>query len=295
MKRRSPWFVFLCCLLLTVAFIASALVFLGAQRPLIAWQLGQWESWTISTEADLPEEVPPEEFETLTPGSPVHVPVLLYHRVRDPSAKDTYRERLMTVTPASFERQMQSLVDGGFTTITPEELLYALVTSTARLPEKPVLLTFDDGYRDHYTNVLPVLKRLNLQATYYIVPEARRFGGFLTEEMVKEIAASGHVTIGSHTLHHAALTRVGETVREEEIRESKSVLESWTGKPVISFAYPYGFLSSHIEDEVAAAGYGLAFRTGAGASHTSSTRFELRRIQINNDTNVAKTAERYLK
>lgn len=282
MKPYRPFLVLFGCLALVVAFASFALTLLPRQRAILA-------------EVDFLDEEPVIEPETSPPTSPVRVPVLLYHRVRNFSSKDTSRERLMTVSPANFERQMQSLADGGFTPITPDELLYALVTSTSRLPPKPVLLTFDDGYKDHYRTVLPVLQRLKFQATFFIVPAVSKFGGFMSEQMVKDSATSGVVTIGSHTLRHAYLTYISPKDRVSEIEGSKTLLETWIGKPVTSLAYPYGYFSPVIEREVQAAGYGLAFRTGAGANHTSSTRYELRRIQINNDTNVVKTVERYLR
>lgn len=286
MKRLRPFLVFLGCAILAVVFFAWCFVYLRAQRVIFS------EADLLNEELIVEPETPPP---TSPPTSPVRVPVLLYHRVRNFSPKDTSRERLMTVTPANFERQMQSLADGGFTPITPDELIYALVTSTSRLPPKPVLLTFDDGYKDHYRAVLPVLQRLQFQATFFIVPEVSRFGGFMSEQMVKDSATSGVVTIGSHTLRHAYLTQLSPQDRVTEIAGSKTLIESWIGKPVTSLAYPYGYFSPDIKQEVQAAGYALAFRTGAGANHTSSTRFELRRIQINNDTDVVKTVERYVR
>jgi peptidoglycan/xylan/chitin deacetylase (PgdA/CDA1 family) len=282
------WFkrvtVFAACLMLALVAIGCYKYELDRLRP----------NWIIHTEADEPE-APAEEPELIPPTSPVRVPVLLYHRVRVSADKDTARERLMTVTPASFEKQMQSLADGGFVPITPDELLYALVTSTSKLPPKPIMLSFDDGFKDDFTTVLPILERLQLQATFYIVPAASKFGGFMSQDMVRKAAESGYVTIGSHTVHHADLRYLSQEERDSELRDSRALLQTWSGQPVNSFAYPYGYLNAKVEQDVAAAGYLIAFRTGAGADHTSSTRYELRRIQINENTDVIKTIQRYLK
>jgi peptidoglycan/xylan/chitin deacetylase (PgdA/CDA1 family) len=295
------WFerlsVFLACMLLGGFAIASYRFELDRVKPMIAADLAPWKlpNWIIQTEADVPEPETPEPEVLVPPKGAVHVPVLMYHRVRNPIAADTPSQRLLTVTPASFNKQMQSLADNGFTPVTPDQLLFALVTSTAKLPPKPVLLTFDDGYKDDFTNVLPVLERLKLQATFYMVPAATRFGGFMSADMVRQAAHSGYVTIGSHTMHHADLRTLDQSDLESELRDSRTMLQVWSGQPVDSFAYPYGFFNAKVIDAVKDAGYSVAFRTGSGDDHTSSTRYELRRIQINDNTDVLKTVQRYLK
>jgi peptidoglycan/xylan/chitin deacetylase (PgdA/CDA1 family) len=297
MKWLERVMVFAACLVLAALSIGAYWYELGRVRPLIAAQIAPWKlpDWIVQTEADLPEAPQvPEEILT-PPTSSVRVPVLMYHRVRVPVAADTPSQRLMTVTPASFQKQMQALADGGYTPVTPDDLLYALVTSTSKLPAKPVMLTFDDGYKDDFTNVLPVLERLNFHATFYIVPAATRFGGFMSPDMIRKAADSGYVTIGSHTMHHADLRTLSPEDRESELRDSRELLQDWSGQTVDSFAYPYGFLNERVMKDVQAAGYTTAFRTGAGADHTSSTRFELRRIQINEHTDVIQTVQRYLK
>jgi len=297
MKWVERSIVFVACLVLAMLTIGAYWYELDRVRPIIAAELAPWKipNWIVQTEADEPEAAPEEPEQLFPPTSSVVVPVLLYHRVRLPVAKDTARERLMTVTPKSFEHQMQSLVDGGYVPITPDQLLYALVTSTAKLPPKPVMLNFDDGYKDDFTTVLPILERLKLQATFYIVPAASKFGGFMSPAMVKQAAESGYVTIGSHTVHHADLRSLSQEEREAELRDSRDLLQAWSGQLVNAFAYPYGYLNAKVEQDVAAAGYSIAFRTGSGADHTSSTRYELRRIQINENTDVVKTVQRYLK
>ncbi|HVM90874.1 MAG TPA: polysaccharide deacetylase family protein [Verrucomicrobiae bacterium] len=299
MKWLERLYVFLACALLAGVALFSYHYELERVRPLIAAELAPWNvpNWIIKTEADVPAPdlaEPPEEV-LVAPTSSIRVPVLMYHRVRVPLASDTASQKLLTVTPATFEKQMQSLADGGFVPITPDDLLYAMMTSTARLPSKPVLLTFDDGYKDDFTNVLPVLERLKFQGTFYIVPAATRFGGFMSPDMITQAAQSGYVTIGSHTMHHSDLRYLSEDDRLAEIRDSRTLLQIWSGQPVDSFAYPYGFYNDAVIRDVESVGYDLAFRTGAGADHTSSTRFKLPRIQINQDTDVVKTVQRYLK
>lgn len=221
------------------------------------------------------------------------VPILMYHHVRDVKPWHNSKERLYTVTPSVFEKQMEAIKSAGYTTITPEELFEALTDSSKPLPPKPVLLTFDDGHREHYSIVFPILKRLNFKATYFIITLSHTLNGYMKEYMIREVADSGLVTIGSHTRRHAALTRLGNDARKDEIMASKVDLESLIGQPVTSIAYPYGYQSEVVQDEAKNAGYLIGFGIGAGSVHTEKNRYNLRRIQINQTTNIVHALERF--
>lgn len=216
----------------------------------------------------------------------VRVPILMYHHVRSMKPTFTAKDRLFTVTPEDFALQMEGLVRAGYTTISPRDLEAAL-NGTASLPKKPVLLTFDDGYREHATVVLPILQRLHLKATYFIISQGYRIHAYMTNEMVREADASGLVTIADHTRHHVFLARMSPAARVPEIVDSKKELETLLGHPVYDFAYPYGSWSQAAADEVRAAGYTLGFGVRLGALHASSTRYRLHRIRVLNRENVA--------
>ena len=119
----------------------------------------------------------------------------------------------LAVSPANFEAQMKFLVDSGCITITPDEL-YAGLNGEIELPPKPVLITFDDGYIDNYTNAFPILKKYNLRATIFIIPAFTSvYPGYMTWEQLKEMESNG-ITIESHTLTHPKL----EELPDDEIR-----------------------------------------------------------------------------
>lgn len=242
-------------------------------------------------------EVPASTFVSTTSSNPGQaiVPVLMYHHVREMQTYFNAKERLYSVTPEHLEAQLQSIKDAGYTPVTPDDLLYALVTSTSKLPPKPVIITFDDGYKEDYTLVYPILQKLDIKATYFIISEASKLGGYMKDAQIKEVSDSGLITIGSHTRTHAGLTYYGDGKRDSEIAGSKQDLETLLGKPVNTIAYPYGYTSRQVEAEVAADGYDLGFAIGPGALHTSSTRYHLHRIQINQDTNVVATLDGYVK
>ena len=218
---------------------------------------------------------------------PVRVPILMYHHIRPLHAQLNSKERYYSVTPEAFEAQMIGLVRAGYTTITPDELFQAMQYGTSTLPSKPVLITFDDGFKDQYKYAFPVMKRLGIKSTFFIVTQShKQQGGALSLDMIKELDASGLVTIGSHTRNHAFLTSISKQKRLEEIHQSKQDLEQLLNHPVTSFAYPYGAISPLIMNDVREAGYDLGFWIQAGSLHASSGRYQLRRIRVLNREDV---------
>ena len=126
--------------------------------------------------------------------------VLNYHKVDNVNSS-------LSVPPSEFERQMAFLAQNGYHTITPHEL-YMAFTDGGPLPNNPVLITFDDGYDDNYTNAFPILKKYGLQATIFVITSLmdQNYPGYLTWGHAAEMEASGIVTIESHTVSHGSLT-----------------------------------------------------------------------------------------
>lgn len=222
----------------------------------------------------------------------VRVPVFMFHHVRQVRANDTAAQRAYIMRPEVFERQMKNLFDAGYVTVTPDDLTAAVNTGVDILPAKPLILTFDDGFREHYTTVYPILKKYNFKATFFIVTNATRLSGYMTKDMLKEVSDSGLITIASHTVSHPFLTRLSVASREKELRESKAELEEITGKPVNHFAYPYGSRNATVLKEAKEAGYTSAFGVRLGSLHATSTRYDWRRIRVQDGedlTAIAKT------
>lgn len=222
----------------------------------------------------------------------VRVPVLMYHHIRPMRPSFKKADRDMTVTPESFEAQMRQLWLAGYHAITPNDLDEAMRVGQRALPSKPVLITFDDGYRDQYEYAFPVLLKYHLQATFFIVSQAHTLSGCVNDDMTKEMDQSGLVTIASHTQHHAFLTRLSIAAQEKEIIESKKDLETLLGHPVTAFAYPYGSWSPEIAKEVEQAGYALGFGVRLGTLHTPSSAFQMRRVRVLDGEAVGELLER---
>lgn len=224
----------------------------------------------------------------------VRVPVLMYHHIR-PMMKDMdVRHRMFTVSPEAFEAQMIGLVRAGFRTVTPDELMAAMRGRVA-LPEKPILISFDDSFRDQFVYAYPVLRRLGLTATFFVVTQSYRQGGAMTQDMIRELDRSGVGFIASHTQHHVYLPGYRKERRVREIVESKKDLEELLGHPVTAFAYPYGGLNDEVEQEVKDAGYALAFGVRLGSLHSVSHAFRLHRMSVFEREDVAVLAEAFSK
>jgi peptidoglycan/xylan/chitin deacetylase (PgdA/CDA1 family) len=200
----------------------------------------------------------------------------MYHYVRtvDP-AEDELGYRL-SVSPDVFDEQVAWLSENGFTSVRMDTLSECLRGLT-RCPEKPVALTFDDGYADAATEALPVLERYGFTATFYIVTGFVGRPGYMTWEQIELLRDSG-MEIGSHSLSHPDLAAHSSEAAYEEITQSRRIIEEQIGMPVRSFCYPIGSYTPEIADIVREAGYTNAVTTYPGTD--MELLFELPRQRI---------------
>ena len=203
------------------------------------------------------------------------VPVLNYHQIND---RD---ENSLTIRTDQFEAEIKYLADNGYHTITPAELLAAWDGERA-LPEKPVIITFDDGYADNYKNAYPILQKYGLKGTIFVVSDfLGTYPNYLTWPMAEEMHKSGLIDIESHTLSHAQLDQLG--TREEldkQLRDSKQAIDWHLKKDVRFIAYPCGAFNEEIEDSTLAAGYKGAFTVHYGLAEPSENRLQLDRVPV---------------
>jgi peptidoglycan/xylan/chitin deacetylase (PgdA/CDA1 family) len=209
----------------------------------------------------------------------VQVPILMYHYIRVPPsyAGDRIGWGLST-SPDDFKLQMDYLDQHRYHPITLTQLR-AYLNGGRTLPDRPVVLTFDDGYLDLYTQAFPVLKHHRFKAVAYIV------SGFLdrsttnvTPAQVREMDAYG-IEIGAHTVDHVDLTLAGGSLNFE-VAGSKAVLESVVGHPVLDFCYPSGRYNGNVIQAVAAAGFESATTTETGTLQALSNRFTWPRVRV---------------
>ena len=229
----------------------------------------------------------PPELPATLPNRTLRVPILMYHRIARDNPSLPAMTRRLTVDPRVFAAQMRWLDRNGFTTITQRQLFDALFRGRP-LPRKPVLLTFDDGYRNVWGQASPVLAALRMRATAYVV--TGRISGpdpsFLTWEQLRLLENRG-IEVASHTVSHRALTSLSDAQLAAELRTSRAALERALGHEVRWFAYPFGAHDRRVVAAVRRAGYLLATTTVSGDEQSARAPFELRRLSVANTTGVA--------
>lgn len=199
----------------------------------------------------------------------VRVPILIYHYIAyNPNPKDRARDAL-SVPPDKFDAQMQYLSQNGYTPITLDTL-YGIYSGQATAPAKPVVLTFDDGYIDFYTNAFPILRRFNFHAVSFIPTGLIGGGYYMNWNQIKEIASSGLVTFEGHTVHHVNLSSLSYAAALKELVDSKNILQANTGYPVNFIAYPNGSTNGNVQAAAKQAGYAGGIGTWYGKARGSS-------------------------
>ena len=216
----------------------------------------------------------------LKPAS-LTVPILLYHYIEDNTDERDFIRTSIATRPYFFDLQMKYLSTHGYTSIYLSELKSAL-EGKSRLPERPVIITFDDGFRDYYENAFPILKKYNLRAIVYMIANHIGRSGNLTVEMIKEMVGSGIFELGSHTLNHASLARVDPTLARQEIFESRRVLSETFNLDVKHFSYPDGSANEEVVQLVREAGYETAVSTKVGLIQTLEGLLTLKRLRVGN-------------
>lgn len=203
------------------------------------------------------------------------LPILIYHYVEYVTdERDTIRQSL-NINPQTFENQIATLKDAGYTFITPSDIQNV---GESQKIQKPIIISFDDGYEDFYTDVLPIIKRQNVKVVAYIVPGFLDKLNYMTWTQVKEISSSGLVEIGAHTMHHLSLNNLTDEQTTKEITDSKIILELSLGKKITTFAYPYGHYNEQTPDLVSSSGFTSAVTTDEGTNENPDNKFLLKRI-----------------
>jgi peptidoglycan/xylan/chitin deacetylase (PgdA/CDA1 family) len=222
--------------------------------------------------------------------------ILMYHQIAE--HQDGARFNGLRVPLEMFEKQLQWLTQNNWNFFTMADL----VKLKNELPEKSVVLTFDDGYLDNLTNALPLMKKYNARATLYLVidrhdndwstnKKKHHDSGELardpklTDQQVTELLDSGCFELGGHTLSHANLNSLNTAQKIAEITESKTTLEEMFKTEVTSFAYPFGIFSEEDVDIVKQSGYTNAVTTDAGIDDLSQSMFNLKRVKISGKDN----------
>jgi peptidoglycan/xylan/chitin deacetylase (PgdA/CDA1 family) len=198
----------------------------------------------------------------------------------------------LSVSPAQFEEHLAYLRQAGYETISMKDLTYAL-SGHLTLPAKPIVISFDDGYRDNYENAFPLLRKYGYTGIFYLFTQVIDWyhQDYITWEMVKEMHQAG-MEFGSHSYRHSDLTSRDVDFLVYEILGSKEAIEERIGEPVRFFSYPSGRYDAFTVKVVASANFWGAVTTQWGAEQSYQERFEMPRIRVRGNDTVEDLAEK---
>lgn len=248
----------------------------------------------IIEETAVPPTEPPAAAHTSVPlPTPLNsnlwtlrVPILMYHYISEPPADaDIYRTDL-SVAPENFRQQMAYLAENGYTPIDLYQLS-AAVTSQIELPEKPVILTFDDGYLDNYENAFPILQEFDFIGTFFIITDLADQGaeGYATWEQLEEMAAAG-MRLESHTKSHPDLTTLGRDGVIFQALGSQETIAAHIGYTPRYLCYPGGRYTEETMQILSELDFWGAVTTQGGTWHHFGDRYEWSRQRMRYTTTL---------
>ncbi|MBM4305293.1 MAG: hypothetical protein FJ115_00235 [Deltaproteobacteria bacterium] len=240
----------------------------------------------------------------------IRIPILMYHSISDEPEKG-HPYYWINTSPKLFAEQMQFLHDNKYKVISLEEACSALNSNLQPATRNPqpvtdnlVVLTFDDGYLDFYTDAFPALQRFGYTATIFL-PTA--FIGnskpglagkkHLDWGHVRELKQQG-ISFGSHTVNHRQLWKCEDSVLESELRESRKTIEEKAGEGVETFCYPYWFPEQdkifvvRIKELLRNCGYLCGTGTRIGTIHQPGEKMVLKRIPLNSADDLCLFSEK---
>ncbi|GAB95226.1 peptidoglycan/xylan/chitin deacetylase (PgdA/CDA1 family) [Kineosphaera limosa] len=205
------------------------------------------------------------------------VPVLCYHQVRPWEAGDTsYNRSMLIIPPQNFGAQLDGMKAAGYTAISPAQYREHLFFG-AQLPEKPVILSFDDGKDNQISQAMPALVQREMTGTFFIMTVILGSSGWMKRDDVKRLADAG-MTVASHTWDHHMVTKYTQKDYATQLGEPRDLLRKLSGQEVDDFAYPYGAWNQAILPHIADAGYKCAYQLQEQPINAKHPEMTLRRI-----------------
>lgn len=204
------------------------------------------------------------------------VPILMYHHVGDWGPAGDWAP--WVVQPEDFEAQLDWLVSHGFHAVTLAELCAHRERGEA-LPPRPVVLTFDDGWGEHFSIARHWLEPRGLRGVFFVYTGAVGGGGYLSWDDVRSLEVAGHEVL-SHTVGHPNLTQVPDDRLAAEMRDSRACLQRELGHPVEAIAYPFGACDGRVVKAAGDAGYRMAVIATGGNETGAEPRLEMPRWKM---------------
>ncbi|MCB2295571.1 polysaccharide deacetylase family protein [Clostridium algoriphilum] len=209
------------------------------------------------------------------------IPILMYHSI-------SYEKgNTLRISKENFRNQMKYLKYNNYTTLTLDEL-YSYMKENKNLPNKSIVITFDDGYKDNYTNAYPILKEFNLKATVFVITNAiDKDKNYLTSDEIK-LMDKNNVRIESHTAAHEHLDKITFMDNVKSMTASKSELEKILNRKINYIAYPFGEYNLSTIKAAKQTGYKLAFSTEYGWINKNNNIYSLGRIFVSSTYDLQK-------
>ncbi|MCB9799002.1 polysaccharide deacetylase family protein [Candidatus Nomurabacteria bacterium] len=223
-------------------------------------------------------EIPLQEI-----GESFDLPIFAYHHIGSPPDNASESTKTWYVSLEDFEADMRYLKDNGYVPLFSVELIEYL--GQEKLPQKAVMVTFDDGAIDFYENAWPILKKYEVKSIMHLQSHVHS-KNWLSDDQIQELDQTDMVEFGSHTKYHAYLTRISAQEAEKEINESKERIENVLEKEIHTIAYPFGLYNEDVIELAKKAGYDMAFTIESGIGQQKNELYKLKRIIITGSKRV---------
>jgi peptidoglycan/xylan/chitin deacetylase (PgdA/CDA1 family) len=207
----------------------------------------------------------------------IKFPIFNYHHIRPmPPESAGVTERAFTVTPEGLEAHLKYLKENGYQVVLLDALLDYFDTGQPLSP-KAVALTFDDGWREHYSNAFPILKKYGVRATFFVSTGWVGQPEIMSWDEMRQMSEAGMV-FGSHSISHPYLDKLSDENLKKEVEDSKKLLEEKLEKKVDYIAYPAGMYNNKVIEAVKAAGYQAALGVYKIIEQSPKFRWTIRRF-----------------
>jgi peptidoglycan/xylan/chitin deacetylase (PgdA/CDA1 family) len=226
----------------------------------------------------------PTSLPTPTPvplvGYCLNVPVLMYHHIQPNAESQSKGQQALSVDNGQFDLQMGYLAGNGYTLISAQQLVDALI-GHAGLPSKSIAVIFDDGYSDIYTYAYPILQKYHIVGNIAVITGLVGGSNYLSWGQIEEMSHSGLMYMTNHTWSHYFITQSSDKARFE-IATAKQQLQDHTGQSINTFVYPFGAINSGAIAALRQEGVTGAFSEIGGHWQCDSFIMALHRTRIGN-------------
>ncbi len=223
----------------------------------------------------------------------LQVPILMYHHISEPPADAGDVAIPLFVPPDQFRQQMAYLADNDFTPISLYDLSFA-IAAKKELPNKPIIITLDDGYVDNYMNARPILLEFSFPATFFIPTDFldRQDYNYMSWEMVMELSFVPNFYIEPHSVTHPDMKGLTVSENKYQMSASRDRILSYTGRFPRFFAYPSGRYDENSMQAAEELGFWGALTTNGGVWHSFTHRYEWTRLRMHPNLSMEDFAER---